>query len=64
MHACTMRPGESAAAGADRALACALASSTSIFAAGCVTLILFRMVAPSLVMITSPLGCDTCAPAA
>jgi hypothetical protein len=28
-------------------------------AAGCVTVILFRMVAPSLVMMTSPLGEDT-----
>ena len=35
---------------------CDLASSTSILAAGCVTDILFRMVAPSLVMMTSPLA--------
>lgn len=35
------------------------ASWTSIFAAGWVTLILLRMVAPSLVITTSPLGCVT-----
>ena len=42
------------------AASCERASSTSIFAAGCVTVILFRMVAPSLVMTTSPLGWQTC----
>uniref|UniRef100_A0A147BV85 Putative secreted protein n=1 Tax=Ixodes ricinus TaxID=34613 RepID=A0A147BV85_IXORI len=35
---------------------CALDSSTSILAAGCSTCICFRMVAPSLVMVTSPLA--------
>lgn len=39
---------------------CDLESSTSILAAGCVTVIFCRMVAPSFVMITSPLGDDTC----
>mmetsp|Transcript_10330 Transcript_10330/g.25326 ORF Transcript_10330/g.25326 Transcript_10330/m.25326 type:complete len:228 (-) Transcript_10330:172-855(-) len=34
-------------------MSCDLDSSTSIFAAGCDTSILFRMVAPSLVMVTS-----------
>ena len=39
---------------------CDLDSSTSIFAAGCCTCILFRIVAPSFVMITSPvLALDT-----
>ena len=37
-----------------------LESSTSIFAAGCCTDILFRMVAPSLVMMTSPSAAQTC----
>ena len=41
-------------------LACDFARSTSILAAGCSTRILFRMVAPSLVMITSPSACATC----
>lgn len=41
------------------AASCERASSTSILAAGCVTVILFRMVAPSLVMTTSPLGWQT-----
>jgi hypothetical protein len=41
-------------------LTCDLASSTSIFAAGCATVILLRMVAPSLVMMTSPLAAATC----
>lgn len=36
-----------------------LASSTSILAAGCVTHILLRMVAPSLVISTSPLADTT-----
>ncbi len=40
---------------------CDLESSTSIFAAGCSTVIFCKMVAPSLVMMTSPLGADTCA---
>mmetsp|Transcript_7141 Transcript_7141/g.12308 ORF Transcript_7141/g.12308 Transcript_7141/m.12308 type:complete len:228 (+) Transcript_7141:1394-2077(+) len=38
---------------------CDLESSTSILAAGCVTVIFCRMVAPSLVMMTSPLGAET-----
>lgn len=42
-----------------RRLACDLARSTSILAAGCSTFILFRMVAPSFVMITSPSACAT-----
>jgi hypothetical protein len=42
--------------------ACDLASSTSILAAGCRTVILLRMVAPSLVMITSPFAWHTCSP--
>lgn len=37
-----------------------LASSTSILAAGCVTIILLRIVAPSFVMITSPSAWATC----
>lgn len=41
-------------------LTCDLASSTSIFAAGCVTVILFKIVAPSLVIITSPSAWHTC----
>lgn len=41
------------------ALTCDLASSTSILAAGCATVILLRMVAPSFVMITSPLAAAT-----
>ena len=41
-------------------LTCDFASSTSILAAGCVTVILFRIVAPSLVMITSPSAWHTC----
>mmetsp|Transcript_10473 Transcript_10473/g.26846 ORF Transcript_10473/g.26846 Transcript_10473/m.26846 type:complete len:214 (-) Transcript_10473:1-642(-) len=38
---------------------CDLESSTSILAAGCVTVIFWRMVAPSLVISTSPLGDTT-----
>mmetsp|Transcript_6297 Transcript_6297/g.19068 ORF Transcript_6297/g.19068 Transcript_6297/m.19068 type:complete len:263 (+) Transcript_6297:1009-1797(+) len=38
---------------------CDFESSTSIFAAGCKTFTLSRMVAPSLVMITSPSACLT-----
>ena len=38
------------------AASCALASSTSILAAGWETAMVLRMVAPSLVMMTSPLG--------
>ena len=38
------------------AASCALASSTSILAAGWDTAMVLRMVAPSLVMMTSPLG--------
>ena len=41
------------------AASCERASSTSIFAAGCVTVIRLRIVAPSLVMTTSPLGWQT-----
>lgn len=41
-------------------LTCDFASSTSIFAAGCVTVILFKIVAPSFVMITSPSAWHTC----
>jgi hypothetical protein len=42
-----------------RWITCDFASSTSILAAGWVTVILLRMVAPSLVMMTSPPGADT-----
>ena len=38
---------------------CDLDSSTSILAAGWVTTILFMIVAPSLVITTSPFGWDT-----
>ena len=48
--------------GERRQRACDLASSTSILAAGCRTVILLRMVAPSLVMITSPFAWHTCRP--
>jgi hypothetical protein len=44
----------------DSLRACDLDSSTSIFAAGCCTVILFKMVAPSFVMMTSPSGWHTC----
>ena len=44
----------------DPQFTCDLASSTSILAAGWVTIILFKMVAPSLVMMTSPSAWQTC----